>query len=611
MDPASSQASPDPATLYRDRLILRGGVVERCALVSRRISMGRLALFLAIVALVWVVIARRGDGAVWLGIPVAGFVALVIWHERVESRRARAERAAAYYQRGLARLTHRWMEGGVDGSALGSPSHLYADDLDLFGPGSLFQLLCVARTGMGQRRLADWLMDPAAPGEILARQTAVQELASRLDLREQLALAGPELAGALDPGRLARWAVLPRSTLPAWTEPMAMVLGAANLTTLALTIAGVLPGTWLAASVIVSSLFWMRVRGPAMTALRSTDAPGRELEVLRALLMRLEAEPFAAPRLAGLRSGLPVNGRPASRLIGKLQLLLDLRDSQSNLMFAPVAALSLLPAILAVRIERWRSAYGEGVIRWLDAVADLEALVSLATYAAEHPDDAWPELSSGEACLDVEGLAHPLLPRDAAIRNDVALDAHRPLLMVSGSNMSGKSTLLRATGLAVVMAQAGGPAPASRLRLTPIAPGASIRARDSVQDGRSRFYAEIERVRRMVEIAGSKERTLLFLLDELLSGTNSHDRRIGAEAIVRTLAERGGLGMVTTHDLALTAIADAMGSRARNVHFEDQLEDGRIRFDYRLRDGVVRRSNALALMRAVGLEVPDPPDASQ
>lgn len=569
--------------------------------------MARLALFGAIVALVWVVIGRRGEGIAWLGIPVAGFVALVIWHERVESRRARAERALAFYQRGLARLTHRWMEGGVEGSALGDSSHLYADDLDLFGAGSLFQLLCAARTGMGQRRLADWLLAPAAPGEILARQTAVQELASRLDLREQLALAGPELAGALDPGRLARWAVLPRSTLPRWTEPAALGFGAANISTLVLAIAGVLPGTWLAASVIVSSLFWMRIRGPAMTALRSADAPGRELDVLRALLQRLEAEPFAAVRLAGLRSGLSVNGRLASRLIGRLHFLLNLRDSQANLMFAPVAALSLLPAILAVRIERWRTAYGEGVILWLDAVADLEALVSLATYAAEHPEDAWPVLLSGEARLEVEGLAHPLLPRDSAVRNDLVLDARRPLLMVSGSNMSGKSTLLRATGLAVVMAQAGGPAPASRLRLTPLAPGASIRARDSVQDGRSRFYAEIERVRRMVEMAGSRERTLLFLLDELLSGTNSHDRRIGAEAIVRTLVERGGLGMVTTHDLALTAIADTMGPRAKNVHFEDHLEDGRIRFDYRLREGVVTRSNALALMRAVGLPVPESP----
>jgi DNA mismatch repair ATPase MutS len=188
------------------------------------------------------------------------------------------------------------------------------------------------------------------------------------------------------------------------------------------------------------------------------------------------------------------------------------------------------------------------------------------------------------------------------VRNDVVLGGAQQLFIVSGSNMSGKSTLLRTVGINAVLAQAGAPVRARRLRLSPLRVGVSIRILDSLQEGSSRFYAEITRLRQIVDLAGD-DRPLLFLLDEILHGTNSHDRRIGAEAVVRGLVDRGALGLVTTHDLALTRMTEGLGARARNVHFEDHLEDGEIRFDYELREGVVEKSNAIALMRAVGLEV--------
>ena len=188
------------------------------------------------------------------------------------------------------------------------------------------------------------------------------------------------------------------------------------------------------------------------------------------------------------------------------------------------------------------------------------------------------------------------------MRNDVHLAADLAVLVISGSNMSGKSTLLRTVGVNAVLAQAGAPVRARRLRLSPLAVGTSMRIADSLQAGTSRFYAEIQRLRQIVDLAAGP-RPLLFLLDEILHGTNSHDRRFGAEAIVRGLVQRGAIGLVTTHDLSLATIADALAPRAANVHFEDHLEDGRMTFDYQLRPGVVRKSNALELMRAVGLEV--------
>jgi len=214
----------------------------------------------------------------------------------------------------------------------------------------------------------------------------------------------------------------------------------------------------------------------------------------------------------------------------------------------------------------------------------------------------FPDLGDGLACFDGDGLGHPLLPDDVMIRNDVRLTGELRVLVVSGSNMSGKSTLLRTIGINAVLAQAGAPVRARRLRLTPLELGASIRIEDSLQTGVSRFYAEIARLGEIMRRAAEAP-ALLFLIDELLHGTNSHDRRIGAEAIVRGLVDRGAIGLVTTHDLALADVADALGPRGANVHFEDSLEDGRMRFDYRMRPGVVQKSNALELMRSVGLDV--------
>jgi DNA mismatch repair ATPase MutS len=233
----------------------------------------------------------------------------------------------------------------------------------------------------------------------------------------------------------------------------------------------------------------------------------------------------------------------------------------------------------------------------------MEALCSFASHAFEHPRDPFAEFSEGPACLEAEAVGHPLLPEDQVVRNDIQLGGDGPrLLVVSGSNMSGKSTMLRTLGVNAVLAQAGAPVRARRMLVTTLAVGASIRVTDSLQGGVSRFYAEILRIRQILDLASGGV-PALFLIDEFLHGTNSHDRRIGAEALVRGLVERGAVGLITTHDLALADITDVLGKRSANVHFEDRIEDGKIHFDYVMRPGVVRKSNALELMRSVGLEI--------
>jgi DNA mismatch repair ATPase MutS len=233
----------------------------------------------------------------------------------------------------------------------------------------------------------------------------------------------------------------------------------------------------------------------------------------------------------------------------------------------------------------------------------MEALCSVASYAFENPEDPFPQLVDGAGCLEAESIAHPLIPPSRAVRNDVRIGGAAPhVLVVSGSNMSGKSTLLRTLGINTVLAQAGAPVRAQAMRLSRFAVGASIRVTDSLQGGVSRFYAEILRIRQILDLAAGPL-PVLFLIDEFLHGTNSHDRRIGAEALVRGLLDRSAVGLITTHDLALADIAGALGPLAANVHFEDRIEDGKILFDYVMRPGVVRKSNAIELMRSVGLEI--------
>jgi DNA mismatch repair ATPase MutS len=320
------------------------------------------------------------------------------------------------------------------------------------------------------------------------------------------------------------------------------------------------------------------------------------------VLARFERESFASTELVSVRRRLSASGQLASRRIAGLRRLIDLLNSRQNQIFAPVAAITLWGAQVAFAIERWRRVSGPHLADWIEGVGELEALCSLAGYAYERPSDPFAEIVEDGALFEAEALSHPLIPPSRAVPNSVALGGTRQMLLVSGSNMSGKSTLLRTVGVNAVLALAGAPVRAACLRLSPLAVGATLRVQDSLAAGQSRFYAEITRVRTVVALTG-ESLPVLFLLDELLSGTNSHDRQQGAEAIVRGLLDRGAIGLVTTHDLALSGIAERLAPRAENVHFADEFDGGTLRFDYRMRPGVVKTSNAIQLMRAVGLDV--------
>ena len=541
----------------------------------------------------------------------------------------------AYYKRGIARIDDRWLGTGQTGDRFRDENHVYADDLDLFGRGSLFELLSTARLPMGESRLAQWLLLPSRMPEILERQSLVVELRPKIDLHEDIALTGEDLRARLNPESLIGWAESPRA-LPGGAIRVATVaLGAAFIAAI---------GYWfyseqyapLMVVLIVQILFrrWLLRRAEAVLSGISCNAEG--LVLFAQILQRLEREPFAAPRLQNFAAELQRAAAPASRAIRQLARVVYWIDAHHSLL-AHIAELPLLYTLqVASAAEAWRQRHGARMRTWINIAAEMEALLSLATYSFEHPADPFPQfVDLGAARFDSKGvgfsssdssatrpgtttsaffsgeeLGHPLLPAAKCIRNSVSLDSSTRVILISGSNMSGKSTLLRTVGINTVLAMAGAPVRAKSLRLSPLTIGTRIRSTDSLQEGRSTFYTEILHIRRVFDLANSHSTAngtiatppLLFLFDELLEGTNSHDRRIGAESLLRGLLQRGAIGMVTTHDLALTEITSGIGALLRNMHFEDQVANNEMHFDYKLRDGVVTKSNALALMRIIGLE---------
>jgi hypothetical protein len=602
--------------LYSERLAERQALAAALRGRERRISLIRLALIAVAIGIAfWKLLAAL--------VPIVAFVVLVIVHERIIRTRKRAESGAAFYERGLGRIDGTWQGNGDPGTEFADDHHPYAGDFDIFGRGSLFELISLAVTRAGRMRLAQWLKEPSMDAaEISSRQTGVLELRDNVDLREDLAIAASEVTRQIEGAKLEQWPGMPAMTLTRWEQVasialpvVASILFLVTLPSLLARLIGLthpeavgrfgalasFPATPFVVALILTIFMARHLAPRAEPVVAAVERAEPALALLAGVLQRIERESFTSPRLAALMGRLRGADAPASEEIEKLRKLVALLDARRNQFFALFAIILLWTPNIAILIERWRTRSGSHVGEWVEAVGEIEALASLASFSYEHPDFTMPSIESQGPLFDATALGHPLIPSDRRVTNDLRLDATLRLLVVSGSNMSGKSTMMRSVGIGAVLAMAGGPVCAQKLRIAPTAVGASIRIADSLQENASRFYAEILRIRQVLEL--SRTTPLLYLLDEVLAGTNSHDRRIGAEAIVRGLVERGAVGLVSTHDLALAQIAESLAPKAANVHFEDHIEEGRVVFDYRMRAGVVTKSNALELMRSVGIEV--------
>lgn len=590
----------DPSGIYRQRITARNA--EVAAAQRQHVILGylRLALVVAGILVAWFSFHRDEISRWWLLLACVLFVVVARRHSAVLQQKTEAQRAIRFFERGLARIEDRWRDlprHSVDIDASGS---LFANDLDLFRRGGLFELLDTARTSEGADTLASWLLKPASPDAVAARQAAIAELRNLTGLSEHLASCGNTDFEPLDVAALADWSKSVEPTIPTWLQwiapPLAVLTVAAAAWYLATN-----HGWALLVIVIIDAAITFNLQKKTESLFLSAERASGSLKLASVLIAQWEQQQFESPLLGELRSQLAGKDRSASQALLSLSRLAQMMEQHANLIVRIFDAPLMYSIQLALATQRWRRKYGAALESWLRALGELEALQSLATYSFEHPGDPFPELAEGAPCFEATSLGHPLLAAAKCVRNDVALGGDTKLLLVSGSNMSGKSTLLRSVGINAVLAMAGAPVRAASVRMTPLHVGASIQVNDSLQEGRSRFYSEILRLRAICELAEQRP-PVLFLLDELLDGTNSSDRLTGATGIAHALLASGAIGFISTHDLTLTELPGT-GHVLRNVHFEERIENGEMHFDFTLRDGVVTTRNGVALMRMVGLKV--------
>ncbi len=580
---------------------LRVSVKDSAARYSRYSQILMLLGFLGCMLLYESMIAKQLP--LWpaiLVIPVAAWV--VQRRHQCHLKSIELDNLLEYYEKGSARLARKWdsLEGG---DRFREPDHFYAEDLNLFGEGSLYQLLCSARTHIAQQTLASWMKSPAERDEIRGRQEAISELMPRRDLPESIAAAGAMKAGDFRAEFFKMWVTEPCAEFSVLAGPTALVLALAAIAAPFLFWFRLVDGrgfwSMFSALLAVDAAFALALRSRVKVLLESLPTLIIELPILRELLRIAEREQFSSTKLKAMADRLGRSRPAASGHVERLLRLTRLAQQREKEWFAYFSFCLLWGTQFAMAIERWRSSHGKELLEWMTTLAEFEALISLSTYYYEHPADTFPELVEAGPAFETEGLGHPLLEENTCVRNDFQLGGAILFLIVSGSNMSGKSTFLRAIGANAVLAYMGAPVRCARMRISSLAIGAAIRVQDSVVDGRSHFLAEMQRLRRMIEAADHGP--LLFLADEIMSGTNSHDRRIAAEWVVQALMLRGAIGALTTHDLALTEIANN-ALPGQNVCFEDTGELGNLLFDYKLRQGVVKHSNALNIAHLLGID---------
>jgi hypothetical protein len=549
--------------------------------------------------------------------PIAGvgflaFVVLVVRHSRIILAEEDARRFARVNRDAHARVTGTWRTLPETGQRFLEQNHPYSADLDVFGKSSLFQRVSVTHTRFGQNALADFLRHPASAGDIELRQEAVKALASELDVRQRLeahSLAVVEPTGtqkqAPDPEGLLGWA----ESQPKLVERAALVWGARIFPVLILL--GVLGATLFdlpnaAWSVPLALAIFVNFMARAETtrvflAVSATEGAFLRYGVMLEILERL---PVSARLLDAMKARIGEGGVVPSEAMNRFRSAVGWYDLRHNGLVHPfVNAFTCWDVHCTVRLEKWQIESGKRVRNWFTTLGELEALSSFAGLAHDEPDFTFPEIVDGGACFEADSLGHPLIDDDKRVTNSVSLPTAGRALLITGSNMSGKSTLLRAMGLSAVMAYAGAPVAAKSLRLARMSVGTSIRISDSLESGVSHFYAEVRKLKAVLD-ATDGSLPVLFLLDEILHGTNSRERQIGARWILAELLARGACGVVSTHDMELCRLPDELMTRVTQVHFRESVQNDQMTFDYKLREGPVTAGNALRVMQLAGLQVP-------
>ena len=574
--------------------------------VNARLQSTAAAIALAASASIFLVLGfyavRQQVSRWWPSLPIPVIALAGRRYQTVRESRHRMSRLKAYYERGVQRLQGTWVGTGATGEEFSDPDHVYAADLNIFGKGSLFELVCIARTSIGQRGLASYLCESPALSETLLRQQAVRELQGRADLRERVASLGRFDFLESRSQTFEDWLHSPALSYAWYLRPLTAVTSALLAGVVLAGLIGLIPwihvAIWITPLFIFHSAVGLIFRNQVNKIHDWARFVSVETGVLREGLRLLEYEGFESEKLRQLTS----NVQSASESVQKLGGLLNALNERNKELFYGPSLLLLIGTQLSMAIEQWRNENATSLSVWLQAWAEFEALNALAAYAYENPANTYPVFATGEVCFEARGLGHPLLSHNSCVVNDIELHRQTRFYVISGSNMSGKSTLLRAIGLNAVLASTGAPVRASAVRMSRLSVFASLSIVDSLLNGRSRFLAEVDRLRLTID-AAMHLKSVLFLIDEIFSGTNSRDRRIATEAVVRTLVDREAIGALSTHDLSLCEIGSSESLHGVNVHMGSKEGGEPLDFDFILKPGVTNEANALAIARMAGVPV--------
>ena len=585
----------------RDRLTQRWNLIGNV----------RLAAFLAGVALIiWGLV--QGVTALWAGgiVVLAVFVALVVYHNIVGRQRRRFEELHRVNIEAIARAERLWEAIPLRHKITPEPGDPYAGDLDIFGHASLMHLIETVGTHMGESTLARWLRYPASPDTVRARQAAVAELAPALDVRDELLVRGRLMGDEKpDPAPFLAWAeaepLLPRKPwIRAWAYASIVLfwaLVAAHAT-------GLVPYPFWFLVGAANILFTLSAGREVSHTVEHVSAGEQGFKHYAASFELLCDTPFASAEMKRLQGNLSAGGVRAHEALRRLHRIVSFAIPESSILYLFIEAATMWEVHHLVVLEGWQRRWGRNARLWLDTLGEAEALSALGGLSHANPGWALPGIEEGAESLRASSLGHPLIAPAVRVDNDVEVGPPGTFLLVTGSNMSGKSTLLRAIGVNVVLAQAGGPVCASALAMPPVRLWTVMRVEDSLERGVSYFMAELQRLKLVVDAArqappdGGVDRRLFYLLDEILHGTNTRERQIAARRVIMYLVSSGALGAVSTHDLTLSEDPQ-VAAAARMVHFVETVRDGSggpaMTFDYELRPGLATSTNALKLMEIV------------
>jgi len=616
-DNAQSPAGDAIAAEYRDRSTRFVGRAAQLAKYVRLVSTGRLVAFCAAVACLVLAgsnEAVQGLGFAGCGLLLAGWTALMVLYERLVRRQKHAEELHNVNEHSLACMSRSWEEMRLSATEVPESDATLANDLDLFGRRSLFHFVCRATTSMGIATLRDWLLHPATPSAILERQQAVTELSPHLELRQELEARCRLVAGR--PRVFLDWVEgRPWLSERPWLRRLSIVLG-------------IVPSLSLALMLVSPEAGWMALYLVAFVNLLLTATFGAHMhEIFQkaswrhagvrqyvALFDLMAHLPGTSSALAKLRQTAADQQDGGCARLRKLRRFMDFANAHTQAFklwtYLPLQILFLWDFHVLAILEKWQHDSKDHARRWFEGLGELEALLSLAALAHDNPSWPFPTVDDrAPKGIEAMGLGHPLLSADVRVPNDVTVGPPGTFLLVTGSNMSGKTTLLRALGVNVVLAQAGAPVCAARLEMSPLVLGTVVHVDDSLVDGVSMFMAALHRLKPVVDrarqLSGRSDQTLIYLLDEVMRGTNSLDRRIAVRKILGHLLAEGAVGAISSHDVEL-ASTESLQDACTPVHFRESDQndprDPRMSFDYKMYPGVATSTNALKLLKLVGLD---------